>query len=181
VAVVADVADHIGLDRVLWIPAREPPHKPGLPISPPEVRLEMVREAIVSDPRFEVSTLEIERDGPSYSVDTVRAVHEELPGAELWLIIGADEFRQFDTWRAPEEIVRHVRLAAMDRQGESAQATAASVTGGQDALFVPVQRIDVSSTAIRTAVREGRDVDGQVPSGVAAIIGRERLYSDEGT
>lgn len=177
VTVVADVADHLGLDRVLWIPAREPPHKSGSVVSPADVRLEMAREAARSDPRFEISTAEMERDGPSYMVDTVRALAGAMRDTELFLIVGADEFRDFDTWRTPEEIVRHVRLAVMDREGEDAGACAHEVPGGDAAVFVPVRRVDVSSTGVRSAAAEGRDVSDLVPAGVARIIEREGLYS----
>lgn len=146
-------------------------------MSPAGVRLEMVREAVASDPRFEVSTLELDRPGPSYAVDTVRALRADMPEAELFLIIGADQLRDFNRWRAPEEIVRHVRLAVMDREGESARALADTVPGGQEALFLPVRRVDVSSTSVRAAVREGSTVEGWVPAGVRAIIDREGLYS----
>jgi len=146
-------------------------------VTPADVRLEMVEEAVASDPRFEVSTLELDRPGPSYTVDTVRAVRAELPGAELFLIIGVDQFRHLDSWRAPDQIAQLVRLAVMDRDGESAQALADDVPGGEAALFVPVRRIDISSTAVRAAVREGRGAAMWVPSGVAAIIEREGLYS----
>ena len=175
---VADVADHLALERVLWIPVGEPPHKPSATVSPSETRLEMVREAVLCDPRFEVSTLEVERAGPSYAVDTLRALRAELPDAELFLIIGADQFRDFNAWRDPEEIMRHARLAVMDRAGESALMLAGSVPAGHRALIVPVRRIDVSSTEVRAAVREGRDVGAALPAGVAAIIEREGLYSD---
>jgi nicotinate-nucleotide adenylyltransferase len=171
------VADHLGLDSVLWVPASEPPHKSSDGVTPADVRLEMVKEAITSDPRFEVSTLEMDRPGPSYTVDTVRAVRAELPGAELFLIIGVDQFRDLDSWRDPEEIARLARLAVMDRDGESAQSLADTVPGGEEAFFVPVRRIDISSTAVRAAVREGCDAATWVPSGVAAIIEREGLYS----
>jgi nicotinate-nucleotide adenylyltransferase len=137
----------------------------------------MVREATLSDTRFEVSTLEIDRPGPSYAVDTVRSVREELPGAELFLIIGADQFRDFRAWRDPEEILRHVRLAVMDREGESARAMTHTISGGHEIVFVPVRRFDVSSTFVRAAIRHGQDLGVWVLPGVAAIIERERLYS----
>ena len=171
------MADGLELDRVLWIPAGLPPHKSLGALSPAAVRLEMVRAAIVSDPRFEASTLETERPGRSYTVDTVRAVRTRLPDAELFLIMGADQFREFDRWRAPEEILRHAQLAVMDREGESAERLAETVLGGHEALFVPVRRVDISSTAVRGAVRQGRDIGGWVAAGVASIIEREGLYS----
>ena len=172
-----DVADVLALDRVLWIPAGEPPHKPRGSVSPGRVRLEMVRAAVESDPRFAVETMELDRPGPSYMVDTVRALRQELSDAELFLILGVDQLRLFDTWREPGEIVRHVRLAVMDRGGESARASARGLPSAAEVVFVPVRRVDVSSTEIRERVRAGLDVWDLLPPGVHAIIERERLYS----
>jgi nicotinate-nucleotide adenylyltransferase len=137
----------------------------------------MVHEAAGSDPRFEVSSLEIDRPGPSYTVDTVRALRAEHPEAELYLILGVDQFQELDTWHEPDDLVRLVRLAVMDRDGESARSAAPHVPGGGDALFVPVHRVDVSGTSIREAVAAGEDVSDRVTPGVAAIIEREGLYS----
>lgn len=181
VAVATDVADHLDLDRVLWIPAGEPPHKSDAKVSPADVRLEMVREAARADPRFDVSTIETERPGPSYMVDTVRTLREQRPDDELFLIIGADEFRVFDAWRAPGEIVKHVRLAVMDREGRAAQDFADGVTGGANAVFVPVRRVDISSSAVRAAVQQGRAADAWVPAGVAEVLEREGLYRGTAT
>lgn len=176
--VVADVADHLDLERVLWIPARVPPHKERGAQSPAGVRLEMVREAVRADPRFEVCTLELERSGPSYTVDTARALHAMEPEAELYLIMGVDQYEQLSTWHRPEELLTLVRLAVMDRGGESARAAAPGVPGAvDDAVFVPVGRVDVSSTAVRATIREGRDATPWLQEGVAAIIRREGLYS----
>lgn len=146
-------------------------------MSPVAVRLEMVREAIRADPRFELSTLEADRPGPSYAVDTVRAVRADFPAADLFLIVGVDQLRHFATWHEPEELLRHVRLAVMDRGGESARTVADRVLGEHEPVFVPVRRVDISSTVVRAAGHEGRDVAEWVPAGVAAIIARERLYS----
>jgi nicotinate-nucleotide adenylyltransferase len=137
----------------------------------------MVREAVRGDPRFEVCTLELERPGASYTIDTLRALRSELPDAELFLILGADQFRAFDTWRDPVGVSRLARLAVMDRDGESARALAGHALGGRGAEFVPVRRVDISSTLVRAAAREGQDLEGWVPDGVGAIIERERLYS----
>jgi nicotinate-nucleotide adenylyltransferase len=124
-----------------------------------------------------VSTLELDREGPSYTVDTVRALHAQRPRAALFLIVGVDQFRDFPHWRDPAEIVRHVRLAVMDREGESARAVAHTLDTRHEPVFVPVRRVDVSSTAVRQAVREGQDPHAWVPEGVAEIIEREGLYS----
>ncbi|HET9949726.1 MAG TPA: nicotinate-nucleotide adenylyltransferase [Longimicrobiales bacterium] len=177
VVVASDVADALDLDCLLWIPARRSPHKPPGSGSPPEVRLEMVRAAAEGDPRFRVETLELERDEPSYTVDTVRELRARYPDAELFLVLGADQLRAFPSWREPERIVEDVRLAVMDRGGDSAREVARGVPGGDRAVFVPVRRVDVSSTAVRARVREGRDISALVPERVREIIAREGLYS----
>ncbi len=171
------MADALDLDRVLWIPAGDPPHKRGIAITGADARLAMVRAAAACDSRFEVSTVELDRPGPSYMVDTVKELRRTLPDAELFLILGADEVRAFGSWHQPEEIVKHVRLAVMDREGASAAAFADRIPGGAHAVFVPVRRIDVSSTDVRARRRRGDDIRDMVPEGVRATIERERLYS----
>ena len=170
-----DVADALGLDRVLWVPAGDPPHKSG-PLTPRATRFDMVRAAAAGDPRFEVSTLEIDRDGPSYTVDTLRELRRSMRDAELYLIMGADQFASFGTWREPDAIVRLARLAVMDRAGDRAADVEPGVPVG-DAVFVPVRRVDVSSTDVRARRRAGEDLGDSVPEAVRAIIERERLYS----
>lgn len=181
VRVAADVADHLALDRVLWVPARVSPFKQDERMSPPEVRLEMVRRAAALDPRFEVDTRELERPPPSYTADTLEAMHRDLPDAELFLILGADQFEHFGRWHDPERIVRVARLAVMDRDGTPARVLAPEVAdevpGLRDAtVFVPVRAVDVSSTAVRDAVARGEDPAGSVPEGVARSIRSRGLY-----
>lgn len=178
-AVAQDVADALSLDRLLWVPAGYPPHKRERSVSPGGVRLAMVRAAAAADARFEAATFELERPGPSFTVDTVRALRAERPGAELFLILGADQLAAFDTWREPEEIGRLVRLAVMDRGSASAASAARAQPVAASAVVVPVRRIDVSSTEVRARVREGLDVTDLVPAGVREIIERERLYSTD--
>lgn len=171
------MADQLDLDTVLWVPAGMPPHKEAGAQSPPEIRLEMVREAVHADPRFEVCTLELERPGPSYTLDTLRALHAMEADAELYLIIGVDQYKELGSWRRPEELLTLARLVVMDREGESAREARPGIPGAGEAVFVPVTRVDVSSTAVREAVRERRDTSAWLPPGVAAIIDREGLYS----
>ncbi|MDZ7780336.1 MAG: nicotinate (nicotinamide) nucleotide adenylyltransferase [Gemmatimonadota bacterium] len=181
VHVAADVADHLSLDRVLWVPARVSPFKQREETSPPEVRLEMVRRAAALDPRFEVDTRELERPPPSYTADTLEAIRGDFPDAELFLILGADQFEQFGRWRDPERIVAAARLAVMDRDETPARVfapdVAEAVPGLRDAtVFVPVRAVDVSSTAVREAVARGEDPAGSVPEGVARSIRARGLY-----
>jgi len=178
VSVATDLADHLALDSLLWIPAGSPPHKAGTSVSAPGARLAMVRAAASGDPRFDVSTLELERPGASYTVDTVRALRGELPDAELYLVLGVDQLALFETWREPEVILEHARLAVMDRDGRSAADAARCLPDGARAVLVPVRRVDVSSTEVRRRVREGRSITGLVPESVRTIIERERLYSE---
>lgn len=176
VSVAKDVADALELDRVLWVPVGTPPHKRRA-LTPYETRVEMVRAATASDPRFEVSTLEGDRPGPSYTIDTLRDVRREHPDAELYLILGADQFASFDEWHDPAAVVRLARLAVMDRAGERAAGVRHEIDVG-DPVFVPVRRIDVSSTDVRASRGKGKEIGDMVPAAVRAIIERERLYSE---
>lgn len=190
VSVVKEVADALGLQLVLWMPAGDPPHKERPGLTPAPVRLAMTRAAASADARFEVSTLEIDRAGPSYTVDTLRELELRLGGAELFVILGVDQYRDLDGWREPREILRRARVAVMDRAGDSARATvpaivgeartAAAAAGAPDpVVFVPVTRVDVSSTGVREAVRRGGNVHGLVPEAVLDIIEGEGLYRAE--
>ena len=177
VAVARDVADALALDPVLWIPAGTPPHKPDRAITDARLRREMVRAAARSDPRFEVSDVELERPGPSWTVDTLRTLRGRHPAADLFLILGADQLRTFDTgWREPEEILRLATLAIMDREGESAAEAAPDLPGMERAVHVGVTRIDLSSSDVRARVRAHEDVSSLLPQGVLEIILREALY-----
>jgi nicotinate-nucleotide adenylyltransferase len=175
-AVARDVADALGLHRVLWVPTGVPPHKVG-PTTRPDTRLEMTLCAAATDPRFEVSDLELRREGPSYSVDTLRALAAEHPRAHLFLLVGADQVETLDSgWKDPSGILRLATLVLMDREGRDARVLAPPVPGMEKAVHVPVTRVDVSSTQIRALVSGGSDVSELVPPGVSGIIEREGLY-----
>lgn len=176
VAVAKDVADALQLHRLLWIPAGEPPHKSQQDITPASLRLEMVFAAAAADARFEVSEAETERVGRSYTVDTLRALRRRFPHATLYFIVGADEYDALGGWREPEQILELARLAVVDREGARAADTIPDVAGADAVDFVPVQRIDISSTQVRDHVAAGHDAADLVPPAVATIIEREGLY-----
>jgi nicotinate-nucleotide adenylyltransferase len=181
--VAGDVADQLSLGRVLWIPARRSPFKRDEECSSPEVRLEMVRSAVMTDPRFEVDDRELRRPGLSWTVETLEELRSEHPEADLFLIVGADQFLQFARWRGAERIVRLARVAVMNRAGISARAGSpdviAAVPGLSDAvLSVPVTDVDVSSTDVRAVVRAGGDPSGMVPEEVERVIRERGLYAD---
>jgi nicotinate-nucleotide adenylyltransferase len=178
VTVAKDVADALALHRLLWIPAGVPPHKAGA-VAPAPTRLEMTRCAAAADPRFTVSDLEMRREGPSYTVDTLRALSRRHARAYLFVVVGADQVETLASgWKDPGEILRLATLVVMDRGGRSARALAPALPGMERAIHVPVTRVDVSSTEVRALVAGGADVSELVPPGVAAIIEREGLYRD---
>ena len=176
VAVGRDVADALELHRLLWIPAGEPPHKASQAVTPAALRLEMVHAAVAADARFAVSECETMRVGRSYTVDTLSTLHREFPDATMYFIVGADEYEALASWREPAQILELARLAVVDRDGTRAVDTIPDVVGADGVDFVPIERIDISSSQVRVEVAAGRDVADLVPSGVAAIIEREGLY-----
>lgn len=169
--VAQDALQALALDRIIFVPAALPPHKTSLSITPAALRLRMLAAAIQGDPRFSVDDVELERAGPSYTVDTLRIYRRRHPAAELFLLIGADQFSELSTWREPEEIGRLAQLAVLTRGGESGTA------GG--ALPVPVTRIDLSATGIRGRVMAGASIRYLVPAAVAALIREHSLYAPE--
>jgi nicotinate-nucleotide adenylyltransferase len=167
----SDACDALRLDRLLWIPSAVHPLK-ALGTAA-DVRLEMVRAAIAGDPRFAADDLELRRTGPSYTVDTLRALRAREPGAELFFVTGADNLRDLPRWREPDEIARLATLAVVSRAGDSLPADAA-----YPAQAVTVTRVDVSSTEIRRRVAAGLSIRYLVPEAVRAVVERERLYRD---
>lgn len=161
----------LALDRLLLVPAAAPPHKPDREVTAAGVRLEMLRAAVAGDDRFEVSELEIRRAGASYTVDTLRALRDEHPDAELLLAIGSDQLAEFGSWREPEAIVRLATLVTFDRPGAPA-----ADGSGWPARAVSVPEIAVSSTDIRRRVANDEPITYLVPAAVEAIIRRESLY-----
>ena len=169
--VAQDVLEALDLDRILFVPARVPPHKAGRKISPAPRRLEMVRAMIRGNDSFEVTEVELRRSGPSFTVDTLAHFRETHPEAEIFFILGADQAASFDTWEEPERVARLATLAVMNRAGIGPPP--------EGFLSVPVTRIDVSATEIRDRVRAGRSIRYLVPDAVREIIERNRLYQVE--
>jgi nicotinate-nucleotide adenylyltransferase len=168
--VAQEVHWRLGLDRVLWVPAALPPHKRDQKITPPGLRLEMVAAAIAGDDRFELCDLEVRRDGPSYTVDTLRALRERNPGDELFLILGADQLAELGTWREPDELTRLATLVGFARAGDDAP-------GIDGARIVEVPRLDISSTEVRRRAGAGEPIRYLVPAAVEWVLRREALYS----
>ena len=170
-----DALQVLELERVALIPAARPPHKQDRRITGVDHRLAMLRLACADDPRLVLDPIELERTGPSYTVDTLRTLAGR--GHELFLLIGTDQFAEFGSWKDPWEVRRLATLAVMRRAGEEAaiggEARESELPPVRD---VPVTRVDVSSSLIRAAVAAGRSIRYLVPAAVEAYIHEQRLY-----
>ena len=162
------------VDEILWIPVAIPPHKPSGPRTSPELRMEMVRAAIDGRANQSASNIELLREGPSYTVDTLRALRSDHPDATPVLIMGSDQFAELAEWHKAEEVVQFADVCVLPRGGvelDSVRPRLSVVWCAAD-----VASIDVSSSGIRKRVREGRPYRHLVPEAVAEIIEREDLY-----
>jgi nicotinate-nucleotide adenylyltransferase len=172
--VAQDAALALGLDRILFIPAAQPPHKQDVVVSAADLRARMLALAVNGDDRFAVDELELERAGPSYTVDTLRALTTRDPDAEWTLLMGVDQYAEFDAWREPGAIRRLARLAVLTRGGGAVVALP-----GED-VQVEVSRIDISSTLIRARVAAGLPIRYLVPAAVESFIFERQLYRRNG-
>jgi nicotinate-nucleotide adenylyltransferase len=166
------------LDRVLLVPVHEPPHK-GIEADPGvEHRVELCRRAVEGEDRLEVSLVEVEVPGPSYTVDTLRKLNERSPGDDLTFIVGGDMALSLPAWREPEAMLELAELGVAEREGVRRTDIAERLSGlGADRLrFFDMPRLDISSSLIRRYVAAGRPIRYLVPDGVAAYIEEAGLY-----
>lgn len=161
-----EAMETLGLDRVVFIPAAQSPHKLLRAPAPPRVRLEMVLAAIADEPRFACDDAEVEHPGPSFTIDTVERYVAAQPGAELYYLIGHDNVRELYTWRRIEALRRLVRFVVFDRDGYDAAHEFLNVT----------RQVDISATDVRARVARGASIRYLVPESVRAIVAREKLY-----
>jgi nicotinate-nucleotide adenylyltransferase len=201
--VADDIAETLALDRVLFVPAATPPHKPAAELAPAAHRFEMARLAIAEHPRFEVSDVELRRSGPSYTVDTLEALR---PRGDLHLIIGSETFLDLLSWREPRRVAGLARLVVVPRTGitfdgdsEPAQKVLSelglgrfTISGGpdmapalpptaderKDPVLVGAASLPISGSDLRKRAREGRSLAYRMPAVVAAYIREHGLYRD---
>jgi nicotinate-nucleotide adenylyltransferase len=160
--VAQDAIELLKLDRLIVIPAARPPHREA--VLDAATRLDLVSEAFRGDERVEVSDVELRRDGPSWTVDTLEWVRRELDPKVLYLIVGADQLRSFAGWREPRRILELARLAVMTRPGEETPVT--DVPHDR----IDVTRVDLSSTRIRRRLDEGRSIRYMVPERIRPAV-----------
>lgn len=168
------------LDEVLLIPARMPPHKPVEDEPGVEHRLALCECAIEGDGgRFEVSSLEVDRPGPSFTIDTLKELRSPASNSELFLIVGGDVAAGLPQWREPELVLSLATLAVAGRPGTRRAAVEDAISpmrGSDRTRFFRMPRIAISSTFIRRRVREGLPIKYLVPDPVISYIDSHRLY-----
>jgi nicotinate-nucleotide adenylyltransferase len=168
---VIDAAEQLGLDGVRFVPAAIQPLKVGRASASPADRLAMTERLVEGIPGFTVDPAEIDRPGLSYSVDTLAGVAADVPGAELFLLLGADAYALFDQWRDPDRVRALATIVVMVRgDGTTPPLERPGVRVLQS------RRVDISSTELRARVRDGRTIRGFVPDAVADYIAEHRLY-----
>ena len=165
-------AETLGLDSLRFVPAREQPFKRGRHGAAPEHRAAMLDLAVAGSPGLAVERIELERDGPSYTVDTLRALRAREPGVELTLLLGADAAAELEAWREAAEIPRLATVVVFARHGVPVPVSPII------ARTIEVPAIEISATEVRRRVREGRSVRYWVPDQVAEYVARQRLYLD---
>jgi nicotinate-nucleotide adenylyltransferase len=172
----------VGLDEVWFMPTAVQPLKARGPHASDGDRVEMLRLATVDEPAWRVCTLEVERGGRSYTVDTLRQLHEELPESELFFLIGADAIRDVAQWKEPREIFRLATPLVVHRPGEAPPdlvTLGALCTNATQPQIVNMPLADVSSTEIRRRVTVGESIDSLTPTAVTQYIAAHGLYRIE--
>ena len=179
-AIAEEAREVLGLERVLFVPAASPPHKPAQPVSAPEDRLELVRLAVAGNPAFEASDIEVRRGGTSYTVDTLEALRA-AGLVEPWLILSSEALALLPTWREPRRVLELARLAVVPRGGFDplgpAWVEAAFPGAAARVRFLSGPLLPISGSVVRRRARGGRSVRYLVPDAVAAYIAQRRLYS----
>jgi nicotinate-nucleotide adenylyltransferase len=179
--IMAEAArETLNLDLVLFVPAAVQPLKQGQLAIKAMHRAAMIELAIEGNPNFALSSVEIDRPGPSYTVDTLRLLRQSYPLVTIWFILGADALDSFPRWRDPQGIVAQARLAVVRRPDVALNLSALSgplpdIEGAIDWVDAPL--IDISATGLRRRAAEGRSLRYRVPEPVREYIEANRLYN----
>ncbi len=173
----------LSLDGVLFVPAGQPPHKRGHPMSAPEHRAALVEAAIADNPAFALSRVDLDRPGPHFTVDMLRLLRDQFPDVGAWFfLMGEDSLRDLPQWYQADAILRQVTLAVMPRLGARADVaalTAALPRLSERLVWLDVPPVHFAATDLRRRVRAGLPLRYLVPPDVEAYIERHQLYLDE--
>jgi len=189
-AVARHAQEELGLERVLLMPAHTPPHKAAAKDPGPEHRLQMCRLLVAGADGLSACGLEIERGGPSYTVDTLKAIHASHPDAELTFIVGADTAGTLASWREPAQLLELARLAVAARSGSARELVLETVAGlaggegdgqapGAEVRFLEMPAIEISSSMVRRRVAREEPIEELVAPAVAGYIAEHGLYRCE--
>ncbi len=178
-ALAQAVRDALALTQLLFVPAADPPHKPGQPIAPVALRVAMLQRALEGRPGMRLSRLDVDRPGPHYSLDTMRLLRTAHPDAQIWFVMGADSLRDLPGWHRPQKLVTLCRLAVVPRPGVAARPDM-----HKDVLPGLAQRVDMidcgpfplASSEIAARLCTGEDVSGMLPQVVLDFIAERGLY-----
>ena len=190
-----EVREAFALDRIYFVPAAQPPHKKTNALADAKHRLKMVELAVADNPSFIASAIELERSGPSYSIDTIRRFHTDLPDAVLFFILGLDAFREIHTWKEYTLIPSFCNLIVTSRPGLSTPSIDQFIpvalqttlwydpalkmyrhTSGHCLAFHEIQGLNISASQIRQVVRQRKSLRYLVPSAVKAYITEHTFY-----
>jgi nicotinate-nucleotide adenylyltransferase len=163
----------LALERVIFVPARVPPHKAPGRVSPPATRVLLLRAALRGT-GFTLSTLELTRPGPSYTVDTLASMKARHPGSEFHLLMGADSLLDLPNWRDPEKILALATLAVAERPGFPVRGVAAGIR--RAVTWLPITPVTIASRDLRARVAQGRSIRFLTPAPVERLIARLGLY-----
>ncbi len=164
--------EELKLDRLIFIPAAQSPFKPDAKPAPANDRLRLLRLALAGHPEFRVDDVELLRGGVSYTIDTVRALHDRHPDAALFWLIGADHVMTLHKWKAADELAKLIQFIVVPRPGLAPERLPEPWRG----VFLKGVPMGVSSSDIRARIRAGLSIDLLVPAAVAEAIANNRLY-----
>ncbi|MCB1725445.1 MAG: nicotinate-nucleotide adenylyltransferase [Chromatiaceae bacterium] len=186
--IALDARERLGLDHVRLVPLSRAVHR-GQPATPGWLRRAMLTAATDGRPGLRVDDRELRREGPSYTVDTLRSLHDEQPDRALCLLLGEDAFAGFPDWRAPEEILTLANLAVLQRPGHALsddprlqallaarQVAELDSAGAGGITLCPVTQLEIASSDIRRRVAAGQSIDFLTPDPVIGLIREHRLY-----
>jgi nicotinate-nucleotide adenylyltransferase len=175
----SEVQAWFDLDEVVFVPTGAPWQKADRDVSPPEHRYLMTVVATAANPRFRVSRVDIDRDGPTYTIDTLRDLREQMPDAQLYFITGADALTEIFTWRDAEELFALAQFVGCSRPGYTMDAEAIAKIPAHKVTMVEIPALAISSTDCRERKRRGEPVWYLVPDGVVQYIAKHGLYTPQ--
>ncbi|HOX54195.1 MAG: nicotinate-nucleotide adenylyltransferase [Candidatus Omnitrophica bacterium] len=174
ITIAEEVFKELSLDKIIFVPAHIPPHKLHAKIASAQDRYNMVKLAVGYNDNFEVSDIEINREGPSYSIDTIKELKENIgTDSEFYFLIGSDSIAELKYWKDFNSLLKIVKFVVVNRPRYSFEGMP------KGALRIQLRGIDISSSKIRNRIREKEPIDSLVPEKVKEYIIKKRLYKDE--